>query len=752
MDYSEYCNLSRTDRESAHKTLLEFSCKFLPKNGKVLHLSCTGGEYAYGACIFALHTDGYIYSLDTNPEKTKYAEAVNRYTNIIYKTVSAGLLNDDSLFYKNKHFDLIAAFGYLDHLPDIKGFMNTIRNIMSNEAVFVANIANNFGNPIGDNIFHIRHYDVNSLRDYLGIQKNEYVRFTYQDNTVITDNSASSTIVMIMTRNPVKIDIVDQLLPFQMESTLLNELFLPAAIFLSKHNGSSSTTKTIPLAGDKAGFIFWGPHLPLPPGFWHVEFFFEPASTIAGDTGFAGRKIRLDISTRNGEKIQYSLTLHESELLNGAHAWLHVQSADDLFEFRAYYEDDAHAGCPAADIFFTGVKLSHVTEREFSPHSTFLLKKAVKDEVKELLRTIYRSSRSLAKVCLRSAKKTAEDKVVPYAYSCMKSLLPGGGDVSGTSQSAISFNTVKSGDEFEDYMNRLNDINLEQTNYCTYQCIFCNRNSMTRKKGFMSLEDLAWVIKNITCRNSFSGHLQLPGWGESFLDTLLPEKIAMLRKNFPRARIMTTTTLGVNLQTGYFQDLVRSGLNLLQVSVRGLTRETYAAVHGVDRFELVMNNMKIIAEELSRTTQKCDVLVRGRLDASNAGNSLAFCPDNKQTAAKFQDKISSYGFYYSEDTLLNSGNTYIHNKLGPNPEPCSIYKGKLANTLIVTWDLHVLPCARIGNNEVVLGNLREKSLREIFYDQPRRDFLQAHKTLQLKEKYPFCWYCRQDEAGWSKAS
>jgi radical SAM protein with 4Fe4S-binding SPASM domain len=165
-----------------------------------------------------------------------------------------------------------------------------------------------------------------------------------------------------------------------------------------------------------------------------------------------------------------------------------------------------------------------------------------------------------------------------------------------------------------------------------------------------------------------------------------------------------------------------------------------------------MDNLKLISEELLRTTLKCDVLVRGRLDSSTSENNSTFCPDNKQTVNKFKDKISLYGFNYSEDILLNSGNTYIHNKLTDNAEPCSIYKGKLADTLIITWDLNVVPCARVGNDEVVLGNLKEKSLREIFYDQPRQNFIEAHKTLQLKDKYPFCWYCRRDSSGWSKVS
>jgi hypothetical protein len=354
---------------------------------------------------------------------------------------------------------------------------------MTEKTVFIASVANTLGSAIDDNIFHIRHYDISSLNYYLNIQKNEHIRFTYQENNIISDKVDTSNIVIILSKNSERISRVDKILPFQVETESLNDLFLPAAFFISSHTSPTSNAKVIPLTNDISEFIFWGPYLPLPLGFWHVEFIFNYTTTITYASAVADRRIMLDIASHIGEIIHFSVILMQSELLTRAHALLHVQSPDDIFEFRAYYIDTLSKGQAVSNLVFTGVKLTRATEQEFTSQASFLLQKSDKDKIKGQLRNIFKNFRALTKIILQSADKIRKDKVNPYIRSRIKSLLSGRGDVTRTQHSVLNSENIKINDEFEDYMNKLSDINLEQTNHCAYKCIFCNRDSMTRKKG-----------------------------------------------------------------------------------------------------------------------------------------------------------------------------------------------------------------------------------------------------------------------------
>jgi len=756
-DIKKITEQTRTDTVTYNKTRFEFTAKFLPEAGRVLYLCCSGDE-GYGAYTLSQNTIGRCLALDSRPDITNWAESVYNDAEISFKSISAGFLADCDLAESFGTFDLIVALGYLEHLPDDKTFMDTIRRLMGDKAVFIGSLPHNLPqNPIGNIPFHMRHYDLQSAQEMLNLQRDEYLRFFYQDNTIISDDPQGSDLILLLTKDESKLKIIEDLLPFSLEPYPTKELFLPAAFFNSDHADQSNIVKSLPVI--LHGVLFQGEFTSLPVGCFHVEFIFEPTSSIAADMT-DNRKINLLIAdSQDDGPYYYYKRLSFKRLLNLSDSILKVDSPEASFSFKAFVRPSilhrlSRQPVTNPSYVFKGVKLTRVPENELQSCHAMVSRRIYLYEAGRQLKKLFRTFFKLGKLTIRlvqfnyPALKDAANNAVSSISCLLKNPQQIKTRLRWANKKGVSQTKLES-DEFEQYMNTLEDINIELTNHCTYKCVFCNRELMTRPKGFMSLEDLSWVIQNITCRAGFTGHLQVPGWGESLLDRQIIEKIALMRKSFPKARIMTTTTLGLQFKAGYFQELVKAGLNLIQVSCRGLTRESYAAVHGVDRFDLVMKNLKTLSEELTPLTLKCEVLVRGRLDSSQAENETAFRPDNKAIAEKFKNRIHGYGFHYSEDVLLNSGNTYIFNKLRPSAEPCSIYKGRVAKSLVISWDLKVVPCCRVGNQEIILGNLHEKSLREIFYGQPWREFQNAHRTMALKTTYPFCWHCQRDASGWN---
>ena len=84
--------------------------------------------------------------------------------------------------------------------------------------------------------------------------------------------------------------------------------------------------------------------------------------------------------------------------------------------------------------------------------------------------------------------------------------------------------------------------------------------------------------------------------------------------------------------------------------------------------------------------------------------------------------------------------------VNPRPPvvPCSWITGVHSHVLNINCDLKIVPCCLVTDQEIVFGDLREKSLRGIFYDHQWRDFLSAHRKMALEESYPYCWNCLHD--------
>jgi hypothetical protein len=161
-------------------------------------------------------------------------------------------------------------------------------------------------------------------------------------------------------------------------------------------------------------------------------------------------------------------------------------------------------------------------------------------------------------------------------------------------------------------MTSLDDIRVESTNYCGYHCTMCPHDTMKRPKGFQSIDDLQWILKNISgYQSGFHGRFQLHSYGESLLDKALPEKISLVRRTFPQSYIFFLSTVGYEMAEGFFENMVQMGLNHLGISCYGIDRQSYLKIHRADRFELVMKNMAILSSLVERYQGAFAVTVSG---------------------------------------------------------------------------------------------------------------------------------------------
>lgn len=278
---------------------------------------------------------------------------------------------------------------------------------------------------------------------------------------------------------------------------------------------------------------------------------------------------------------------------------------------------------------------------------------------------------------------------------------------------------------------KFSQIRIENTNACGYKCTFCPREKMDRPVGIQSVEDFVFVLDRIEeyIGGKYSGGLHLHGYGEPLLDKKLPEKIKLCHERWPKIKTTIITTLGYNLQQGYIEELVNSGLSKIVISFYGSDAETYRAHTTVDRFDIALKNLKLLIDLASHRKKKMEIKVQAHIfglkSTAEQENKEAFLQDIKKLGVPISYiKLHNYG----------NGRNYLKSK------KLLCDRAILRRFLQVTWDLNIKPCCFDYNAQEKFGNLRTMTIREIFESQRARKFLEDHCN-ENADAYSICKNC-----------
>jgi len=256
------------------------------------------------------------------------------------------------------------------------------------------------------------------------------------------------------------------------------------------------------------------------------------------------------------------------------------------------------------------------------------------------------------------------------------------------------------------------------------------------------MEDAALLTRRV---GNYSGIAHLHHGGEPLLDTELPEKVALFRQAWPKAKLACVSTLGVPVKEAYFDALWHNGLNEIEISFYGYDRNTYQSIHGVDKFTLAEKNLAVLLE--SQTRQNRGGQLRVRMLHLEENPIIADAAAYVEQATAFRARVSAYPGVWAVDTYLSShsGQGSIARKRA-TLLPCSVVWGEFGCRINVTWDMNVVPCCQDFDNHIVFGNLRHQSLEEVFTGQAYTDFVQAVWAEDFS-RYPLCRNCERDITG-----
>jgi len=281
-------------------------------------------------------------------------------------------------------------------------------------------------------------------------------------------------------------------------------------------------------------------------------------------------------------------------------------------------------------------------------------------------------------------------------------------------------------------------LQLETTNVCNADCVFCPYSIMQRPKGTMDLGLYRKIIDE-AATVAVIEKLTLTGLGETLLDRHLVERIRYARRVLPRGVSIDLYTNGTLLRPKMTDALVDAGLDVLYVSLNAATAEKRREIMQLDDFDQVVGytkyaiaafDAKAANEGLSaaRTTRR--VIVKGI-----ASKDLMEVGEHEQFQDQWQGDWDKGGAAYLH--LEGNWAGSVGAKMRTRPRSAC---GRALSQIMVLWTGQVSLCCFDAEGAVILGDLRTQTLREIYGGPKALGIREAHMEGRRGD-LPLCRTC-----------
>jgi len=268
-------------------------------------------------------------------------------------------------------------------------------------------------------------------------------------------------------------------------------------------------------------------------------------------------------------------------------------------------------------------------------------------------------------------------------------------------------------------------ITIETTNLCPAHCTICPREQYSHKLEIMDF-DLFKKIIDDAARYDITSY-DTCGFGEPFTDRLFFKRCQYVREKLPKAEIYASSNC--YLMTPDIYDDVIKYVDILKMSIYGLTKETYEKAHGGSlKFEKTMSNTLGFLEKIKGLEKKPYTI--GLLTVTDI---------NKQ---EIEDWIKFWEPKLDEVYVWlphNYGGAKNYRKINHTKQ---VTCGRpFYGPLYVHVNGQVSMCCFDFNRKLIIGDMRTQTIYEIFYSEPYLKLKKAHETKNFKGY--LCYNCCQ---------
>lgn len=271
---------------------------------------------------------------------------------------------------------------------------------------------------------------------------------------------------------------------------------------------------------------------------------------------------------------------------------------------------------------------------------------------------------------------------------------------------------------------------IDITSLCNHTCTFCSNRKMTSKKN--ADDNLVYKVLD-DARKEGSTSVGLYATGEPFLNKNLEDYIKYAKKiGYDYVYI---TTNGAACTPKRMERAINNGLDSIKFSIHGGTNETYLKIHGKNDFERVIKNLKWVDEFRKQNNLKLKIYV-----------TMVETYENKKEVNILKELVLPHIDGWDPHLMNNScGTMPENNEIGEIKEKNIRGRGhdgicfQPFGSFTVTAEGFVSGCVLDYHKALVVGDCKEKSLRQIWESKIYQDWRKKH--LDDNTKGYICYNC-----------
>ncbi len=276
-------------------------------------------------------------------------------------------------------------------------------------------------------------------------------------------------------------------------------------------------------------------------------------------------------------------------------------------------------------------------------------------------------------------------------------------------------------------------LHIQTISYCNAKCLFCAYPYIVDKVSHGIMEDAVYQKIIDEAAQYQPKRISLLLMNEPLLDKKLPDRIAFAKQKLGNGTEITITTNGSLLTQNIIDRLIDAGLDRIKISIQGLTRETYEKIMGLDYRRTVEGIERLINTLQQRNLQKPKIVL-----------SMVSVGHNEDEIRKYKRYWRKRGIKATTVAYENKGGNIEDNvELHPfgleQRQRC--YRFNRCAYIIYNGD--VILCCSDWARSVVLGNVREQSIKEIFHCKRLNEIRNNFRTGAYHSLPPVCQNCKK---------
>ena len=272
------------------------------------------------------------------------------------------------------------------------------------------------------------------------------------------------------------------------------------------------------------------------------------------------------------------------------------------------------------------------------------------------------------------------------------------------------------------YLARYPNIHLDTFAYCNAKCVFCGYPHMTREKGQMSRELLDHIAKDLSTWEVPMEEIVPIYYGEFFLNPDWLYVLQYLQDNVPETKVSIPTN-GSALDDAKIDQLLKiKNIYWLNFSIYGYFDDTYERLMGLP------------ASTIGKVRHAVDRIHKERPDIAIVVCTCSHPPFITEYERRL---FMEYWSPFANAHVL-IGNRQM-NKQAMKTYPSSVPCMGFFQSINILWDGRVCLCCYDPNGEIIVGNVWEQSLMEIWQGKTRH-YQELHARGR-RDEIPLCSTC-----------